>query len=157
MADIPLHGSLAAGRFAIVSDEDCDAVSQHRWHLSTNGYPIANIRNVHGKTATVTLHRFLMQTPKGLDTDHANGNKLDNRRDNLRIATRSQNISNKPVRKDNQSGMKGVRWHSHNRSWQARITVAGRSISLGYFSTKEAAAEAFASAARTHYGEYAWS
>lgn len=87
------------------------------------------------------------------EIDHKNLEKTDNRFDNLRAAGRSANNQNTRAHKDNASGLKGV---SRKRDrWRARIRIDGREVSLGAFSTKDAAAAAYAAAARQHFGEFA--
>jgi hypothetical protein len=87
--------------------------------------------------------------------DHINGDKLDNRWANLRLATPTQNNANAVARKRNSSGFKGVTWHSRNRKWQAQIAANGRHFYLGQFETAEAAAEAYQQAAARLHGEFA--
>lgn len=154
-AVIPMSGRRGRGQVAVISPEDRNIVAPHRWFISTHGYAVTNARDEHGRRVSITMHRMILNPNPGLDVDHSNQNKLDNRRENIRIATRSENNANSGARKHNRSGTKGVRWHAHNRGWQARITVNRRSISLGYFRTKEEAGEAYAQAARAHYGAYA--
>ena len=90
---------------------------------------------------------------EGMDIDHANLNKSDNRIANLRLATRSHNRANTPVRTDNRSGFKGVRF-VHNK-WQARICVNGANLYLGSFSSIEEAKSAYAKQAKAVFGEFA--
>lgn len=86
--------------------------------------------------------------------DHINGNKLDNRWNNLRLADPSQNNANCPARARNTSGFKGVTWHKRNRRWQAQIRVRGKPIYLGQFDKIEDAAQAYSRAAEDHFGEF---
>lgn len=91
--------------------------------------------------------------------DHKNVNRLDDRIDNLRVASRSQNIANRPVTKRNRLGVKGVgistiRVRKPQR-YRARIRIDGRLIHLGYFSTPDLASSAYADAARQYFGEFA--
>lgn len=76
------------------------------------------------------MHRFLLKTPKGLETDHINRDKLDNRRSNLRIVSRTQNSINRDMPPNNTSGYKGVTWYKRDRYWQAQIKTKGRNIIL---------------------------
>lgn len=88
------------------------------------------------------------------EIDHINGNKLDNRIINLRLATRSQNNCNMLLRSDNSSGYKGVSWQLPNRKWVARISVNRKRITLGFFASKEEAAEAYRAASIQFHGEF---
>ena len=101
------------------------------------------------------MHRMINNTPEGFDTDHISGNKLDNRKSNLRTATRSENVCNRKVRPDSSTGVKGVRFHKQHKRYQARITKNKKQIHLGYFSTPETAHAAYCEAAKKLQGEFA--
>lgn len=90
--------------------------------------------------------------------DHVDCNKMNNRIENLREATRKQNITNTPVRSNCKAGAKGVRYVPSNpvRPYQARITVNRKTKHLGSFATKEEAASAYAAAAAELHNEYAF-
>lgn len=87
--------------------------------------------------------------------DHVNGVKDDNRLSNLRECTIAENNQNRRRKKNNKSGHKGVSWHSYNKRWRSQITVQGKDTHLGYFLTKEEAADAYNDAALQHHGEFA--
>ena len=89
------------------------------------------------------------------EIDHINCNPLDNRFCNLRIATKQQNQANARMKYTCQSGVKGVRQRKDCKRFEARIRLGGERVTLGWFDTKEAAAAAYASALRSHYGEFA--
>jgi hypothetical protein len=92
--------------------------------------------------------------PELYQIDHVNGIRTDNRVDNLRLATRSQNNCNSSKRKDNASGFKGVNWHKASKKWRARITIFNKEKRLGCFSTKEEAYEARLTAEKKYHGEF---
>jgi hypothetical protein len=131
MKQIPL----TRGKFALVDDEDYDYLNQWKWWYTTRGYAVRE-----EKRRVIFMHRFLMNTPDGFDTDHINRNKLDNRKENLGIVTKSQNFMNINPRKNNKSGVKGVQ--KNKNSWMARIKVGYRSIYLGTFLDKQDAIKA---------------
>ena len=87
--------------------------------------------------------------------DHENGNGLDNRRTNLRIATTSQNNRNTALRSTNSSGYKGVSWNNENQRWKAQIQTDGTKTFLGYFDDLLDAAQAYNDAALEQHGEFA--
>lgn len=87
--------------------------------------------------------------------DHKNGNGLDNRLKNLRIATESENSRNQNKRRTNKSGFKGVSWGTRDNKWRSYITINGKFKSLGYYSSKEDAAKAYDKAAIKYFGEFA--
>lgn len=86
--------------------------------------------------------------------DHADGNRSNNRIDNLRPATVNENARNAGIRSDNTSSIKGVCWHKRSSKWRAQIYVNGKAKSLGAFDIKDDAAEAYAEASRNLHGEY---
>lgn len=148
---------LTQGKFAIVDKEDYERMNQFNWHFA-GGYARRNKQFPDGKRRIVFMHRELMNTPDGYETDHINGDRLDNRRSNLRVVTRSQNQRNSRPRKGT-SKFKGVSYHKTERHktsyWVARIQVDGRVKRLGYFKTEIEAARAYNKAAKKHYGVYA--
>lgn len=87
--------------------------------------------------------------------DHRNQNKLDDRFDNLRLATNGQNQANISMNKRNTSGVQGVGWHKRIGKWQSSIRINGKLISLGYFSDLQEAAAARRSAEIQYFGAYA--
>jgi len=92
--------------------------------------------------------------PSG-DVDHINGNKLDNRVDNLREVSRSQNMSNVGMQKNNKSGFIGVFWAAREEKWQAVVAYKKKNISLGRFDCPMEAAIAYNNAALKYHGIYA--
>lgn len=89
------------------------------------------------------------------EIDHEDTNRANNRWSNLRPATRSQNAANTSLRSTNTSGCKGVSFYKPYNKWRAYITVAGKHKGLGYFDSKEKAAEAYTNAANDLHGEFA--
>lgn len=146
MGQLILHGKHGFGKVTIVDDEDFAKVKRVTWYVTKNGY-------VHSKGRL--LHRLIMETPNGLDTDHINHDKLDNRRINLRVASRSQNNWNGGKKRNNTSGYKGVRFFKRDGNWQARIWKDWKEYHLGYFDTPEEAAMAYNRAAKKMHGVYA--
>lgn len=134
---------LTKGAISIIDDEDFEYLSQFNWQLSSGGY---------AKTGTkgYFMHRVLMKAPKNKEVDHINRDKLDNRRSNLRFATRSENNRNTDIRKDNTSGYKGVNYFKPRNCWVARIQIKGKRFFLGSFDTREKAIMAYARA-QTEY------
>lgn len=100
------------------------------------------------------LHRFIMDCPDNMIVDHINMNRLDNRKSNLRICTKSQNNMNKRKQSNNTSGITGVVWDKQNNKWIAQININSRNIKLGRFSTIEEAIEARKQAELEYFGEY---
>jgi hypothetical protein len=149
---------LTKGQMAIVDPADYQSLIKHKWYanwsLSSKAfYAQATIDGKRG----VQMHRLILGLKRsdGMEADHRNGDTLDNRRDNLRIATHAQNQRNKGRQANNTSGYKGVYWHKTDKVWRARIKVAGKDKHLGSFSSKESAYEAYCAAAKQLHGEFA--
>ena len=132
---------------------------QYKWFaMETHDgkvYGKRNSRSTIGSRVSVLLHRFLMDTPEGMETDHISGDSLDNRRQNLRNATRLQNGRNLRKRKSNTSGVKGVYWNLKLQKWVSRISVSRKTIHLGVFTDLTEAGLAYDRAAVEHFGEFA--
>lgn len=140
---------LTHGGYALVDDEDYGLLNNWNWYQDNHGYARGWVDGKHTR-----LHRLIMSRPKAM-VDHINGNRLDNRRSNLRVVSPSQNAINKKIRKDSKTGIRGIRHRQQYNKWQARITKDGKRISLGHFNTKEEAAKAYQKAVPQVYGEYA--
>lgn len=154
MKEIPLNGKHGVGRVVIVDDEDYELISRYRWYAKVTGpniYAVASSRDgTRAANRPIRMHKLLT----GWDeTDHHNGNGLDNRRENLRPATRSQNLMNRSTGKMEKAGFKGVRLEAGK--WRAVIKGPEGRRHLGYFSTPEMAARAYDSAAVEMHGEFA--
>lgn len=109
-----------------------------------------------GKPVSYSVARMILGLQKGdkREGEHINPNAtLDNRRSNLRIATRAQNNANRRMRKDNTSGFKGV--SAYRGKWKAQIQINNRAINLGTCTTKQVAYELYCKAARELHGEFA--
>lgn len=136
-----LYINLTKGKRAIVDEEDYEWVSKHKWTYANTGYVK---RNTNKDKRTYLLHREILKAKKGQIVDHINRNKLDNRRSNLRIASRSQNAFNSILNKRNTSGYRGVCWDKRHNFWVADLQ--GKRI--GYFKTKIEAALAYEEAVK---------
>lgn len=141
------------GMQVMVSESDYHSVSQHSWYWNGR-YVRADIKK-DDTTAKVYLHTFIMCPDKGQVVDHINGNSLDNRRENLRVCTQSQNLANSRKRKNCSSLYKGVSWNKKNRKWVAYINADKSRVPLGYFRSEQEAARAYDAKALEVFGEYA--
>lgn len=145
---------LRGGASTMLDDTDYDRAKDFRWHKTTNGY-VAGFVMEQGVRRRVYLHRWLLEAQPGQIVDHIDGNKLNNRRSNLRLVTRSQNQANRRHNRNSRSRYKGVTWHKRRGMWMARIQVRGRRITIGYFVDPLQAAYEYDAFARTFFGEYA--
>jgi hypothetical protein len=113
-------------------------------------------QNKDGDYRPLRMHRLIMgQPPNGREVDHINGDGLNNRRSNLRWATRQQNCQNGRPRSNARSKLKGAQWCSSQSKWGAEIKHNGRVKQLGYFQTEQEAAAAYDAAASKAFGEFA--
>lgn len=149
---------LSQGKVAIVDAADFEWLNQWKWSL-LNGKYAARQTGPKGQRVSILMHRLIMDTPAGMDTDHINGNKLDNRRCNLRVATRGQNNVNRGLTPNNTTGFKGVHSPKHSPRvgtyWEAVLIVNNKNVPLGAFGSPEEAGRAFDIAALEHFGEFA--
>lgn len=111
-------------------------------------------KGVHYVVARVIYQMLVGEIPDNLEVDHADNNSLNNKIDNLRLATYQQQCTNQLIRKDNKSGFKGVSWHKQSGKWQAQISVDGKRTTLGRFSTPEAAYAVYCAVAEDLYGAF---
>ncbi len=151
---IPLGGKKGTGFFALVDDCDYEKLSQYRWSLNVGGYASGGGRAAR-ELGHHFMHRVVYPPTEGLMPDHINGDRLDNRRENLRLVTPSQNMMNTKIRSNKVSKYKGVWWNAIAKLWACAIQKEGVSTPLGYYRTQRDAAIAYNEAARIHFGEYA--
>lgn len=144
---------LSRGYVALVDDDDFDFLSQWKWCF--DGRYASRVVKAKGKQTLIRMHRVISGASSGEVIDHANGDKLDNRRANLRRATHSQNSMNSKVPKDNKSGVKGVFWNTGLGRWQASICLDGKRLYLGVFKDVEEARLNRRCVARILFGEFA--
>jgi hypothetical protein len=143
MKQIPL----SQGLYALVDDEDYEALAVHKWHARKKPRTFYAARNSAGK-------KIFMHVALGYSRpDHRDGNGLNNQRHNLRPASKAQNAQNNPRHLDNKSGFKGV--SPQGNRWQADIRVDGKNRYLGCRALASEAAKLYDEAAVKHFGEYA--
>lgn len=145
---------LTRGMVAIVDEADFPMLSQLTWRALNAGNAFYAAT---GKKKTCLMHRLLLCPPEGVEVDHVNGNTLDCRRTNIRLASRSGNGANRPKPAGRNGGptsmFKGV---SRSRTaWVASICVEKQQIRLGSFQSEVQAALAYDAAAREHFGSFA--
>lgn len=139
----------------IVDDEDYEYLNQFKWYLSYYGYAVRNTKMENGNKKSIKMHREILKVQSNEFIDHINHNRLDNRKSNLRIATKSQNAANSKKRKSS-SKFKGVSWIQILGKWRARIRVNGKSYHLGVFNNEIDAAIAYNTSAKLFFGEFAY-
>lgn len=148
---------LTQGYEAIIDAADAPLVAEWNWSACIDRntvYARRTVKDKEGVQHSVFLHNAIHPSPAGLLTDHIDGDGLNNRRSNLRTATREQNGHNAQLSARNTSGIKGVSWCQRSRKWLARITVNGTIKYLGVYSDKDHAAAAYAKASASLHGEF---
>ena len=141
---------------AIVDDADFASVSAHRWYPpGPKGYAVRHVRLPGGVRRAVYLHRELLGLVPGdgLQGDHRNGNRLDNRRSNLRVTDSHGNNSNLhgPMQTVGRTSIyRGVCWHKRARRWTAQAQLRGCKHWLGYFDDEQEAAAVASAFRRQH-------
>ena len=143
------------GQEIIIDKEDYNKIKDYTWKLNTNGYAITEVKKGLEKVKSIMLHRLINNTPEGMITDHINRNKLDNRKENLRTCTTSENAMNRKTNYKNEtSKTKGVDYRKQDNMWRARICKNGNRINLGLFKTEEEAIKARLNAEKDIFAEF---
>lgn len=151
---------LTRGKVALVDDSDYKQLIKHKWYAHFDGTEWYAVRNVWIETptrrrTTIKMHRYILglQSGDGLVIDHINGDGLDNRRCNLRLATHAENLRNQRTQIKSKSGLKGVT--ASGGKWRVSIKINGRTKHVGIFDDPKDAGLAYDKAALSAYGEFA--
>jgi hypothetical protein len=150
MIEVPVRKS---NRPALIDDSDADRVLERNWYYIGRRYVATGGGKAPG--GLIYLHRLILDAPPAIRIDHINGDRLDNRRQNLRFCTQSQNMGNRKPNRDGTSRFKGVYWSLHDKKWRAQICCAGLHVHIGGFLSEEEAARAYDAAALERFGEFA--
>jgi len=150
--------ALTKGYETVIDACDIPAILEFKWHAAVHsGVVYARRcagRDASGRQKFEMMHRRLVSPPDDGCVDHVNGNGLDNRRLNIRTASRAENNRNAKRRIDNTSGHKGVSFHRRLGKWQAYINYEGKRRSLGYFNVENEAADAYRAASLILHREF---
>ena len=149
---------LTQGKVALVDDEDYEYLMQWKWFANKKGSTFYAVRSLHSNNVrkTIFMHRLITNNINTkMQTDHLNGNGLDNRKINLRICTTSQNSMNRGLQINNTTGFKGVNYDKFSNKFRAQIRVNNIYKNLGYYIDPKDAARAYNEAAIKFHGEFA--
>jgi len=146
---------LSQGKFALVDDDDYDELKKYNWHVA-NGYAVRNAKVSKGKQKSQRMHRLITNCPADMNVDHINHDKLDNRKDNLRICSTAENLRNQQMQSvAKTSRFKGVYFNKNTNKWMAQIQSDDKRKYLGLFENEIDAAIAYNNAAIAMFGEFA--
>lgn len=146
----PKYGKL----ICIVDSEDYQKICSHAWSILKGKRSKTYYATSHIKGKTILMHRLIMDAEKGSIFDHINGNGLDNRKENLRSCTQSQNCMNNR-RIDNKWGFKGISFKKTHNRFVTTIRINKKPKIVGSYKTIKEAAMAYNKAAMLHYGLFA--
>lgn len=135
-----------------VDFEDFWKVRDICWRKDKDGYLIGCLDN----KRPIRLHRYIMDCPDNMVVDHISHDITDNRKNNLRIATVSQNQMNKKKTNRNTSGVVGVNWNKSHDKWMAQIVINHKKVLLGYFNNFDDAVETRKKAEDKYFGEWSY-
>jgi len=147
---------LTHGYEAMIDASDVHLVNKSNWQARLSDrstYACRSFRDNERQT-TFSMHRVLMDAPIGLEVDHIDCNGLNNRRSNLRVVTRSQNMCNTRPSIGGASELKGAIYHKARRKWVSFITLEKKTLYLGIFATPEEAHAAYCEASARLHGEF---
>lgn len=138
------------GQSILVDDSDYEWLNSMAWHITPKDYASHT-----EKGKRILMHRLILNTPKGMLTDHIDRNRLNNTRANLRICTHHENCFNRKKNANNTSDFKGVNWDKKDKKWRAKIYYKEGTKHLGSYTNKMDAAKAYNDAAIKLYGQFA--
>lgn len=147
---------LTQGFCTIVDDANYELLSKYKWRYHTNSRTSYAITGQYKDGTYLFMHHLILPPVTGLVVDHINRNGLDNRRENLRYATKSQNLQNRGKTKKNTSGYKGVSWNIGINKWHVFVKTHGTRVNVGYYKHLKEAVIAYNQAAKKYYGEFAY-
>jgi hypothetical protein len=158
--EIDVSTKMYPGMKCKVDPEDVAMLAGYKWGVTYMGegnskLPYARIRKEeNGVFRYIRMHRLIMNAPAGVEVDHINGDTLDNRKSNLRFATRLEQSRNTGMRKNNTTGFKGVSQIKTSKRFRAYIVVNRKQINLGVYLCAEEASAAYQEAAKKLFGDF---
>jgi hypothetical protein len=144
--------TMTNGVRTIVDDDMHEMYGKYNWTQHTKGFACRSMK-MEGKWKTVFLHRLVMNVPQGKEVDHINGDRLDNKKSNLRICSREDNAKNRMKRYDSQQPFKGIRLRKGR--WEVNLQCDKKAYYLGRYNTAIEAAKVYDKYAKKYFGQFA--
>lgn len=143
----------------MIDADDADRVGQFNWRAAYREkgrcfYAVRSQKREGMRHIEQAMHGFILGMREGFQVDHVHGRTLDNRKSQLRYATRSQQKMNSGLYANNKTGRKGIYWRERDQQWSASISVEGKQMHLGQFDRKEDAIFARQTAEQKYFGEF---
>lgn len=140
-----------------IDAEDLPLIEAYRWYFRKQDSYVYRTVRTKERNKTIYLHREIIKTPKGMLTDHVNGDRLDYRKSNLRACSSSENNQNRGRMTNNTLGVTGLSFYPKKayNQWRATIMFSGAFVHLGYFQTKEEATAARKAAEKVYFRSFA--
>lgn len=137
--------------------EDYDLIKDYCWMIGNDGYVKTTLHN-NNETSTLLFHRYIFKLDDKQNNfvDHINHITIDNRKQNLRVVTNSQNCMNHKLKSNNTSGVTGVSYDLKSNKWHSRIGINNKEISLGFYDDFKEAVEVRKKAEEKYHGEYSY-
>ena len=145
---------LTKNQFALVDDESFDYLNQWKWKLDSKGYAVRQTSRKLPPRKNIYMHREIVKTPEGMFTDHKNFNRLDNRKENLRICTKRQNQIHQ-FNSRNKTGYRGISWNERDKAWVVQISTELGIVKRKQVKDKELAIQIYKELSKEYYGEFA--
>lgn len=138
-----------------MDDSDYESLSQYKWECRKHINVKRRIYSGRNHYTVMYMHRQILNAETGVMVDHKDRNALNNQRENLRLATASQNQCNRGKPRHSASPYKCVYYRASRNKWEARIKINKKRIALGCFETAEMAWEAYKRASEKYHGDFA--
>lgn len=153
--------SLTQNQVALVSDECFERINSNKWYAlwmpqSKSYVAVRSSSRSLGQRHIIYMHREIMNNPHGLQVDHINHDTLDNRLENLRLATVSENQCNRRLQGNNTSGYKGVSWNKEKGKWRSYISINKVQIHLGFYDSVDDAYNEYKKASKKYHGSFSF-
>lgn len=133
-----------------IDEDDVQELQKYNWYIGSHGYAMASVEGKHR-----LMHRVILSAPPHLQVDHINGNRLDNRKNNLRLCTQQENKYNSKNRWDSTTGLRGVMWDKRRKKYLVQVRASKKIVYSKRFSDIKEAVTARNEVVKKYHGEFA--